>query len=57
MIDGKPMGWWKKCITFQRLHQSKVKEPLKTNEKSIIIQALIKKRVGPAGFEPATNGL
>ena len=57
MIDGKPMGSWKKCYTFQGLHRSKVKEPLKTNDKNKIIQDFIKKRVGPAGFEPATNGL
>jgi hypothetical protein len=57
MIDGKPMGWWKKCFTFQQLDQSNVKEPLKTNDKNKVIQDFIKKRVGPAGFEPATNGL
>lgn len=51
------MGSWKKCYTFQGLHRSKVKEPLKTNDKNKIIQDFIKKRVGPAGFEPATNGL
>ena len=46
-----------KLLYLAATKQAKVVETLETNNKKSIFQDFIKKRVGPAGFEPATNGL
>jgi len=56
-FEGKPIGLWQKLLYLAATKQVKVVETLETNNKNKLIQDFIKKRVGPAGFEPATNGL
>ncbi len=45
------------CFNFKCPYQANVMNTLETTNNKIIFQDFIKKRVGPAGFEPATNGL
>jgi hypothetical protein len=57
VLEGKPIGLLQKLLYLAATKQAKVVETLETNNKKSIFQDFIKKRVGPAGFEPATNGL
>ena len=57
VLEGKPFGLLQKLFYLAATKQANVVETLETNNKKSIFQDFIKKRVGPAGFEPATNGL